>query len=374
MEFDVASQLSDLDGVLPPLAEFGLPGMPTVLSSLETTTVLALSDELDGLAGPRLKFGNGSSPGASFDSGICGRAAEQTSVLDGRGAAASARVSKKRTTGNVSHTRRCRAKVNSKLAELLAVLPEAASAAGGVSTGCMVVQTTDGGGRAKDKAGMEVKHKAQIIGLAIERFEMLRARNIELEMRLAMSSPHQMRRWVRGVADSAPNLKRALEPFMAMICLTRSWKYAELWEPVSAGTLDDTMLRYRTSVVPARMCPEERARLLAYRQVSKQFRFVPRAGVPGRVYLTMRPEWLPALDDAIAFPRAPHAVRHKVEVTFAVPVIIDGQVRMVVEFYDTAKRSYDPAVLNVANEIAAMFAAAFEERVPRSCPVVSEIV
>lgn len=73
----------------------------------------------------------------------------------------------------------------------------------------------------------------------------------------------------------------------------------------------------------------------------------------------MRPEWLPLLNDPVAFPRAPHAVRHKVEVTFAVPVIVDGEVRMVVEFFDTRRRDYDPETLNMANQIAEMFGKAF---------------
>lgn len=73
----------------------------------------------------------------------------------------------------------------------------------------------------------------------------------------------------------------------------------------------------------------------------------------------MRPEWLPLLDDPVAFPRAPHAVQNKVEVTFAVPVIVNGSVQMVVEFYDTARREYDPEVVNVANDIANLLGKTF---------------
>ena len=65
------------------------------------------------------------------------------------------------------------------------------------------------------------------------------------------------------------------------------------------------------------------------------------------------------LDDPVAFPRAPHAVKHNVKVTFAVPVIVNGTVQMVVEFFDTQKRDYDPETLNLANEVAVMFGKAF---------------
>lgn len=77
----------------------------------------------------------------------------------------------------------------------------------------------------------------------------------------------------------------------------------------------------------------------------------------------MRPEWLPLLNDAVAFPRAPHAVRHKVEVTFAVPVIVNGSVQMVVEFFDTKRRDYDPETMNMANDIAILFGKAFTTQV-----------
>lgn len=81
--------------------------------------------------------------------------------------------------------------------------------------------------------------------------------------------------------------------------------------------------------------------------------------MPGRVFLTMRPEWLPLLTDPIAFPRSPHAVRNNVQVTFAVPVIVNGSVQMVVEFYDTVRRDYDASTLNIANSMAELFGKAF---------------
>lgn len=237
--------------------------------------------------------------------------------------------------GNVSHTRRCRQKVNNNFERLLNALPP-------------------------PPEGVEVKHKAQILSYAIERFRTVRCHNMHLEMQLAMSSPYQMRRWVQSVVGSANNLREALKPFMALICLTKKWKYAELWAPqVKGGGKDAMILRYLTGALPPTLEGDELRRLKMYRSNSRKFVFKPRSGVPGRVFLTMRPEWLPLLNDEVAFPRAPYAVRHKVEVTFAVPVIVNGSVQMVVEFFDTKRRDYDPETLNMANEIAAMFGKAY---------------
>lgn len=239
--------------------------------------------------------------------------------------------------GNVSHTRRCRAKVNNNFERLLGALPPPPS-------------------------GVEVKHKAQILAYAIDRFRSVRCHNMRLEMQLALSSPYQMQRWVRSVVSSATSLTDALKPFMALICLTKSWKYAELWAPSIRPGSDSTALKYIAGALPPTVVGEELNRLRTYRTKSRQYVFRPRSGVPGRVFLTMRPEWLPLLNDPVAFPRAPHAVRNKVEVTFAVPVIVNGSVQMVVEFFDTAKREYDPYTLNMANEIADLFGKAFTGR------------
>ena len=372
------ADLSDFDSVLPSLGDYSLPTTLSVLTDPDTSPSLVFDS--------RDVFLDSSPPSSATPcvSATVLPVSDKTRIVK----------KPKSVPSNVSHTRRCRAKVNSKLQELLAVLPDAAHAAG-------AIDPLSGG---KDKELDGAKHKAQILAVAISRFHALRSRNSELEMRLAMSSPHHMRRWVRAVVEGAtptpssltdkaalmnqgafgnlagvgsarplPDVVCALKSFMALICVTRSWKYAELWEPESLPD-GELQLRYRAGTLPRALDNEERMRIRAYRTSSRRFRFVPRSGVPGRVYLTKRPEWLPALDDAVAFPRAPHAVAQKIAVTFAVPVLVDGEVRMVVEFYDTTKRVYDPAIVNIANEIAAMFGSAFEERKPRSCAVVSELV
>lgn len=237
--------------------------------------------------------------------------------------------------GNVSHTRRCRAKVNHNFERLLEVLPRAPE-------------------------GVEVKHKAQILAYAIEHVGNVRRQNIQLEMQLALSSRYEMQRWVHGIVAGSKGLTEALKPFMALICLTKKWKYAELWMPYAReGDRDGTALKYVSGALPPNVNGEEQGRLRRYRSHSRRYTFLPRCGVPGRVFLTMRPEWLPLLNDPVAFPRAPHAMRNKVQVTFAVPIIVNGSVQMVVEFYDTKRRDYDAGTVITANELGMMFGRAF---------------
>eukprot|EP00178_Gracilaria_changii_P000969 TRINITY_DN1131_c0_g2_i1.p4 TRINITY_DN1131_c0_g2~~TRINITY_DN1131_c0_g2_i1.p4 ORF type:complete len:370 (-),score=72.64 TRINITY_DN1131_c0_g2_i1:822-1931(-) len=235
---------------------------------------------------------------------------------------------------NVSHTRRCRAKLNSNFERLLQLLPEPPN-------------------------GVEVRHKAQILQHTIDYYRRVSCHNRQLEMKLALRSPATMARWVQSVVSSTPNLKDALKSYMAMICLTNNWKYAELWSPQMRAGSSSILLRYVTGALPPTVEGDTLTRLRKYRVHSRKFKFAPRIGVPGRVFLTRRPEWLPLLSDPVAFLRAPHAMRQGVEVTFAVPVIVNGSVQMVVEFFDTVRRDYDPQAFNMANEIAIVFGKAF---------------
>lgn len=274
-----------------------------------------------------------------------------------------AKASQRPASDDLSNTRRCRAKLNSKLHDLLELLPTTERAALGPfpSTSDHAQKNTD---------VLNVKNKAQVIGLAVDRVKQIRARNMVLEMRLAMSSRHRLRGWVRSVANASSSLTEALQSFLGLICLTRGWKYAELWEPTSSA-VSGPHLRYVAGSVPPSITDDDRRKLRAYRTGSKRFKFGPRAGVPGRVYVTKQPEWLPHLDDVVAFPRARYAVEHQVRVTFAVPVLSNGQVRMVAEFFDTCKRRYDPQSVDIAQEIAALLGSAFDVPQHSASPIVT---
>lgn len=381
-------------------------------------------------------------PGAAVEGRLPGAAVASSGGRAGAGLSAAQKVKAEkaiaRKRGNNTHTRRCRKKVNDKFDELLSILPPP-----------------------DDPKAQPVKHKAQILAYSIMRIREISSRNHYLELMLAMSNRDALTKWIDRVVTESSTLAQALEPFMELLCTTRSWKYAELWAPASdaragrrrlgriggvedlsssssaassAGdnggvtltsggrkitssncsdethTIDATAtaaagartgtvkveaacgeaaveaerkagagegaeaageaveeedvahLRYVSSSMPRSLPEQLSQRLRRYRDHSKLFKFEPRRGVPGRVYLTKRPEWLPWLTDPVAFPRSPHALEFGVKLTFAVPVLIEDEVRMVVEFYDSDSREYDPDILNVASDIAGLIGKAFAAR------------
>eukprot|EP00172_Hildenbrandia_rubra_P000532 Plantae.Rhodophyta-Hildenbrandia_rubra.ctg12734.p3 GENE.Plantae.Rhodophyta-Hildenbrandia_rubra.ctg12734~~Plantae.Rhodophyta-Hildenbrandia_rubra.ctg12734.p3 ORF type:complete len:416 (+),score=106.70 Plantae.Rhodophyta-Hildenbrandia_rubra.ctg12734:6345-7592(+) len=267
--------------------------------------------------------------------------------------------SEARKLSNNIHTRKCREKLNTTYANLLAVLPPPVNGVSGES---------DGEGGDKKKSGKRViKHKAQILAHAVQCFREIQSKNSHLEMELALASKQHLGSWISALVTNSPNIKGALDSFMKLICMRKEWKYAELWIPkasdhskVKSIEMDPkTRLEFVSSIMSPGLDEDKSLRLANYRKKSKLFNFAPREGVPGRVFLTKRPEWLPWLRDPVAFPRAPFASQYDVQVTFAVPVIIDGKVAFCVEFYDTEARDYDPQVLHLATDIAARIGKAF---------------
>mmetsp|Transcript_32978 Transcript_32978/g.129412 ORF Transcript_32978/g.129412 Transcript_32978/m.129412 type:complete len:406 (-) Transcript_32978:446-1663(-) len=246
--------------------------------------------------------------------------------------------SKQTKTGkdsNKSHTRKCREKVNDKFKQLLEELP-------------------------MPPAGIELQHKAQILDYTIKTLKELSNRKTSLETELAFSSKKNLLRWVDNVISNAKNFPDAVKPFLDMFCTKKGWKYAELWLPAknvgetTHGNQREMLLRLRRWVLNRSLGSEERENLLKFAAKSEHFTFNPRVGVPGRVFSTLRPEWLPQLDNDETFVRASEASEFGLNVCLAVPVVVRGQVAAVTVFFDTEVRDYDADCLDLAIDIASL--------------------
>lgn len=262
-----------------------------------------------------------------------------------------------------SHTRRCRAKVNSKFQELLSILP-----------------------MPPPKTG--IKHKAQILDYAICVYRDIHARKTLLEAELALSSRSQLNAWVENIVTRSVSLQDALAPYLSLICTKGGWKYSEAWvpsqEPVRipqrpgkvegmsgesrvltpATLVSSPMARLRLglAVIPSlgnTDDPDLQTKLERFRDRSRAFHCKARVDLPGRVMCTMRPEWLPSLEDQEAFPRARLARNATLVVCFAVPVFVRGHIAAVAVFFDTEQRPYDAKCVDLADNIAGLLGNAF---------------
>ncbi|CAN8061614.1 unnamed protein product [Agarophyton chilense] len=255
-----------------------------------------------------------------------------------------------------SHTRKCRAKVNSKFQELLSILPPPPSNTG-------------------------IKHKAQILDYTIRVFRDIHARKTLLEAELALSSRVQLSAWVNSIVSRSLSIQDALAPYLSLICAKGTWKYSEAWvpklEPTPSNTNSqqlhavtgesqvltasnmllgpDTQLRLGLAVIPSlgnTDDPDLIPKLERFRDRSRPYTCKARVDLPGRIMCTMRPEWLPSLEDHEAFQRSKLARDASLVVCFGVPVFIRGHVAAVAVFFDTDQRTFDAKCVDLAVEVA----------------------
>lgn len=304
-----------------------------------------------------------------------------------------------------SHTRKCRAKVNTKFDELLTLLPP-------------------------HPDSFQVKHKAQILDYTIHMYKRIQARKNQLEAELALSTRANLAAWVDTVVASSRTLPDALRPYLHLIAVQKRFRYAELWVPQStvaeggaegkkAGVPGSLSYRSGDSIVLSRAmalllpgpvpsagqadafsvglgtpagvsgpsvagstgaggsgasspsissdalaaaaaAEEETTRAIEeFRDATASCVVPPRVGMPGRVYCSMRPEWLPMLSDPHAFIRAEYAAKSQLSMCLAVPVLLCGRVAAVAAFFDTGKRPYDASVVGLAHDVANLVGNAF---------------
>lgn len=259
-----------------------------------------------------------------------------------------------------SHTRRCRAKVNSKFQELLSILPAPPPKTG-------------------------IKHKAQILDYTIRVFREIHARKTLLEAELALSSRSQLHSWVQNVIVRSKSIQDALAPYLSLICTKGGWKYSEAWVPtqepvrtprgvegmsgesslLTPGSLvvgPHTKLRLGLAVIPSlgnTDDPDLQAKLERFRDRSRPYGCRARVDLPGRIMCTMRPEWLPSLEDSEAFQRARLAREATLMVCFGVPIFVRGHVAAVAVFFDTEHRAYDAKYVDLADNVAALMGHCF---------------
>ncbi|MGH8078406.1 MAG: putative bifunctional diguanylate cyclase/phosphodiesterase, partial [Lysobacter sp.] len=92
---------------------------------------------------------------------------------------------------------------------------------------------------------------------------------------------------------------------------------------------------------------QEAAPAPTFASVSRNTQFVPGRGLPGRVWSSGKPLWIPdvTLDDN--FPRAPYAVQDGLHAAFGFPIISSGEVLGVVEFFSDRIEPPDDSLLTM---------------------------
>lgn len=135
-----------------------------------------------------------------------------------------------------------------------------------------------------------------------------------------------------------------------------------LLTPANIASSAASRLRLGLAVIPSlgnTDDPDLQAKLERFRDRSRSYACKARVDLPGRIMCTMRPEWLPALEDQEAFQRSRLARAATLTVCFGVPVFVRGHVAAVVVFFDTEQRPYDAKCVDLADNVAGLLGNAF---------------
>jgi two-component system NtrC family sensor kinase len=137
------------------------------------------------------------------------------------------------------------------------------------------------------------------------------------------------------LAEHVPLLD-ACSRIMGATCQGLEWDFAAIWMP-SAGENP--------------RCAETWSRpgydAAAFDNVTRTTPLEPGRGLPGRVWASGSPEWIPDISVDSKFPRAPVAVIAGLRSGFAVPIAAEGEVFAVMEFFSRHHRGPDLGLLEL---------------------------
>jgi PAS domain S-box-containing protein len=150
------------------------------------------------------------------------------------------------------------------------------------------------------------------------------------------------------IRDAAPRILRT-------ICEAFGWAYGGLWGLDRAAN----SLRHMASWQAPGFDATE------FLAVSRDTVFTRGVGLPGRVWATRQPEWVPDVVPDANFPRAAVAERTGLHAAFGFPVIGGKEVLGVMEFFSPEIRQPDPEIVAaltlVANEVGLFVARRWAE-------------
>jgi two-component system sensor histidine kinase/response regulator len=135
-------------------------------------------------------------------------------------------------------------------------------------------------------------------------------------------------------AEAAPNILEA-------ICNALDWEHGALW------TID----RQANVLRCAEIWTAGSVALPEFNAISRSSTFSRGIGLPGRVWATGQPVWIPDVVRDTNFPRAPVAVREGLHGAFGFPILLRGEVLSVMEFFSREIRAPDEDLLSMLTSI-----------------------
>ena len=138
----------------------------------------------------------------------------------------------------------------------------------------------------------------------------------------------------RALAEST-TLVEAAPRMLAAVCEGLGWRYGALWEVDRARNVLQCVGMWQPSSLPFK----------EFAAVTLATTFTPGIGLPGRVWASGQPAWIPDVTRDANFPRAPVAERAGLHAAFGLPILQGPNVLGVMEFFSGDIIEPTPALL-----------------------------
>jgi two-component system, sensor histidine kinase and response regulator len=145
-----------------------------------------------------------------------------------------------------------------------------------------------------------------------------------------------------ALAESA-SLAEAAPRMLEAVCTSLGWEYGALWEVDRGQTAVRWVSSWQQQTADFQTFVESSEKLMVGRGV----------GLPGRVWATGKPAWIPDIQQDDNFPRAAIAARVGLRSAIAIPMLREGSVLGIMEFFSREIRQPDADLVQTLGTIGA---------------------
>ena len=146
---------------------------------------------------------------------------------------------------------------------------------------------------------------------------------------------------VTRILSETSSLAEAAGPLLKAICTNLQWQVGAFWQP----------FRNTAELICIETFQGRSGAYAHFITATHATRFSPGKGLPGRVWESGSPGWIPDVVNDPNFPRAPFAQQDNLHTGFAFPIWMEGQIHGVMEFFSQEPQNPDSALLAVMETI-----------------------
>ena len=142
--------------------------------------------------------------------------------------------------------------------------------------------------------------------------------------------------------SAAPDLPAAIGVVLQKVCEVTGWNLGQAWLPESGSGCLVCCPAWHTAATGFE----------SFRAASLEARFAPGEGLPGRVWSSKQPAWVPDVTHDVNFPRASQAAAAGLRAGMALPVLANDEVIVVLEFFLREPRAEDRHLIDLVSAVA----------------------